>query len=76
MKRPSRLPYMPRMVEEHARRAFNEALQARYPRVKDLVDKRSEEKRFQLRVNPNTKEGAAPYAALTRTRSSQVPTGG
>lgn len=59
------LVYAPRTEwESRARPAFHEALSARYPRIKDLLEKRSEEKRFQLRVNPDTKEGAAPYAAL------------
>lgn len=50
--------------EGHARRAFAAAIGGRYPRIKDLTDARSEEKRFQLRVNADTKEGALPYAAL------------
>lgn len=50
--------------EAHARPAFSEALRARYPRVHDLTDARNDEKRFQLRVNADTKEGALPYAAL------------
>jgi 5-methylcytosine-specific restriction protein B len=48
----------------NARKRFSEALQERYPRVPSLVDKRNDERRFQLRVNDDVKEGAVPYAAL------------
>lgn len=50
--------------EGRARAAFAAAIGGRYPRVKDLTDPRNDEKRFQLRVNADTKEGALPYAAL------------
>jgi len=50
--------------EVRARGAFAAAIGGRYPRVKDLTDPRNDEKRFQLRVNADTKEGALPYAAL------------
>ena len=50
--------------EARARECFAAAIGGRYPRVKDLTDPRNDEKRFQLRVNANTKEGALPYAAL------------
>lgn len=46
-----------------ARVAFSEVLQARYPYVKDLTEKKNEERRFQLRVNPSIGDGVA-YAAL------------
>lgn len=49
---------------ERARVAFTEALQERYPRVPDLRDRKNDERRFQLRVNADTKDGAVPYAAL------------
>jgi 5-methylcytosine-specific restriction protein B len=59
------LAYRPRNEwNEHARRAFSEALEERYPRVRSLIDKRNEERRFQLRVNANAEPKAAPYAAL------------
>jgi 5-methylcytosine-specific restriction protein B len=59
------LVYAPRNIwAENARAAFNEALQQRYPRVQDLRDKKNDEKRFQLRVNGDMKDGAVPYAAL------------
>lgn len=47
-----------------ARAAFAAAIGGRYPRVQDLTDPRNDEKRFQLRVNADTKDGALPYAAL------------
>lgn len=50
--------------EGRAREAFAASIRGRYPRVKDLTDPRNDEKRFQLRVNADTKEGALPYAAL------------
>ncbi len=50
--------------EACARKSFALAIGGRYPRVKDLTDPRNDERRFQLRVNADTKEGALPYAAL------------
>ncbi len=50
--------------EGSARAAFAASIGGRYPRVRDLTDPRNDEKRFQLRVNADTKEGAMPYAAL------------
>lgn len=47
-----------------ARTAFSEELQGRYPRVHSLVDKKNDERRFQLRVNAEAADGAVPYAAL------------
>lgn len=47
-----------------ARAAFSAALRERYPRVPDLTEKKNEERRFQLRVNGDTKDRAIPYAAL------------
>lgn len=47
-----------------ARPAFSEALRERYPRVSDISDRKNDERRFQLRVNGDPKDGAVPYAAL------------
>jgi 5-methylcytosine-specific restriction protein B len=59
------LAYQPvTALEGCARAAFSAAIGGRYPRIKDLTDPRNDEKRFQLRVNADTKEGALPYAAL------------
>lgn len=59
------LAYAPRGEwEARARAAFSEALRERYPHVKDLTDKKNDERRFQLRVNADAKEKAIPYAAL------------
>ncbi len=61
------LVYRPRAAWADAdavRRAFQEALAGRYPRIKDLTQKRSEERRFQLRVNGQVEKDAVPYAAL------------
>jgi len=59
------LVYRPRAEwEEHARKAFDAVLRERYPYVKDLVDRRNDERRFQLRVNSDPKDNAVPYAAL------------
>jgi 5-methylcytosine-specific restriction protein B len=59
------LAYAPRGDwEGRARSAFAEALPERYPRVKDLTDKKNDEQRFQLRVNADPKDGALPFAAL------------
>lgn len=59
------LVYAPReRWNDEARAAFTEVLQARFPRVKDLIDRKNDEKRFQLRVNSDAKEAAVPYAAL------------
>jgi len=59
------LIYAPRADWDRlARSAFNMDVGARYPRVADLTDKRGGEKRFQLRVNSDPKDGAVPYAAL------------
>jgi 5-methylcytosine-specific restriction protein B len=60
-----KLIYSPRSDwDQLARAAFNTEVSVRYPRVGDLTDKRGSEKRFQLRVNSDTKDGAVPYAAL------------
>ncbi|HEY4238325.1 MAG TPA: AAA family ATPase [Kofleriaceae bacterium] len=59
------LAYTPRdQWEAIARTAFSEDLGQRYVRVKDLTEKRNDERRFQLRVNADAKEGALPFAAL------------
>jgi 5-methylcytosine-specific restriction protein B len=59
------LVYLPRSEwSEQARAAFATALGDRYPRVQDLRDKKNDEKRFQVRVNGDAKEGARPYAAI------------
>ena len=59
------LVYLPRLSwGDGVRSAFDTALKARYPRIQDLTDRRSEEKRFQLRVNSSTQEDSVPYAAL------------
>ena len=59
------LAYAPRNEwDDRARAAFSEALRERYPRVHDLVDKKNDERRFQLRVNADAKDKAIPYAAL------------
>lgn len=50
--------------EPSVRKAFSVVLRERYPNVKDLEPKASEERRFQLRVNPGTEDGAVPFAAL------------
>jgi 5-methylcytosine-specific restriction protein B len=50
--------------EGRAREAFSEALRDRYPRVADLVDRKNDERRFQLRVNAEAAPGAVPFAAL------------
>ena len=59
------LVYSSRPEWEHlARPAFDNSLKERFPRVGDLTDRHSAEKRFQLRVNTDPNEGAIPYAAL------------
>lgn len=59
------LAYLPRgQWADAARPAFYAALAERFPNVRDLLDKRNDERRFQLRVNGDAKEGAVPYAAL------------
>jgi len=50
--------------DDGVRNVFDTVLKARFPRVQDLVDRRSEEKRFQLRVNASTQDDSIPYAAL------------
>ena len=50
--------------EAHGRASFNSALKQRYPYIHDLTDAKNDERRFQLRLNGDTKEGAIPYAAL------------
>ena len=65
MKKLVELAFSPREKwEELARLAFSDSLQERYQRVKDLKDKKNDERRFQLRVNADAKENAIPYAAL------------
>jgi 5-methylcytosine-specific restriction protein B len=49
---------------DHARVAFSAALQARFKNVRDLTEKRNDEKRFQLRVNGQASADSAPYAGL------------
>ncbi len=59
------LAYAPRTEwEALARKAFASALSERYAHVKDVTDRRNEERHFQLRVNADAKEGARPFAAL------------
>lgn len=59
------LAYMARNEwSERARAAFAEVLTERYPRVQGLAERKNDERRFQLRVNGDTKDGAVPYAAL------------
>jgi hypothetical protein len=61
--------------DSRARNAFDGALKARFLRVADLTDRKSDEKRFQLRVNSDQKDGAVPYAALIpRNRNFQALT--
>lgn len=49
---------------DQIRVAFHTDLRARYPRIGDLIERKNEEKRFQLRVNAEVTTGAVPYAAL------------
>jgi len=59
------LVYAPRSSwEEQARKVFSAVLRERYPRVPDLVDRKNDERRFQLRVNAEAADGAIPFAAL------------
>lgn len=59
------LLYAPRNEwSDRARHAFSDALRERYPRIPDITDRKNDERRFQLRVNGDTKDGAVPYAAL------------
>ena len=59
------LVYTPKnQWDSAARNAFDIALKARFLRVGDLTDRKGDEKRFQLRVNSDQKDGAVPYAAL------------
>jgi hypothetical protein len=59
------LIYAPRSSwDDGVRRVFDAVLKARYPRVQDLTDRRSDEKRFQLRVNASMQQDSVPYAAL------------
>lgn len=59
------LVYTPKSEwDSQARIAFDAALKFRYPRIGDLTDRKGDEKRFQLRVNSDQKEGSVPYAAL------------
>jgi 5-methylcytosine-specific restriction enzyme B len=51
-------------AEKKVRRAFNDAIRARYPRIGDLTLKANDEKKFQLRVNSQTDGNAVPFAAL------------
>lgn len=46
------------------RSEISEALQARYLRLKDVTDKRNDERKFQLRLNSQTGENSVPYVAL------------
>lgn len=65
MKELLKLVYAPRDDwEKTARTDFSAAIQERFSHVKDLSDRKSDEKRFQLRVNASTKDDAVPYAAL------------
>lgn len=52
--------------DSKARPAFQQALAPRYPRIQDSTPERSEEKRFQLRLNADVKDKArsAPFVAL------------
>jgi len=59
------LIYQPRAAwSDHVRSCFSKALQERYLRVSSLVDRRNDERRFQLRVNGDVADKAVPYAAL------------
>ncbi len=59
------LVYAPRSSwGDDVRLKFNTALNARYPRIQDLTDKRNDERRFQLRVNTSIQNDSVPYAAL------------
>ena len=59
------LVYTPKnQWDSRARNAFDGVLKARFLRVGDLTDRKGDEKRFQLRVNSDQKDGAVPYAAL------------
>jgi 5-methylcytosine-specific restriction protein B len=49
---------------DHARIAFSAALQERFKNIRDLTEKRNDEKRFQLRVNGQASADSAPYAGL------------
>lgn len=66
MKRLVDLIYQPCDKEwgNRARGAFADALKERFPHVKDLREKNNGERRFQLRVNADSKDGAIPYAAI------------
>jgi 5-methylcytosine-specific restriction enzyme B len=65
MKQLVELARLPReQWSDQARSAFSAALQERYRNVRDLTEKRNDEKRFQLRVNGQVSAESAPYAGL------------
>lgn len=72
------LVYTPRSKwDESIRSAFNTVLKARYLRVQDLTDRKNDEKRFQLRLNPKLADGSVPYVALIAPGQEQSgPYGG
>jgi 5-methylcytosine-specific restriction enzyme B len=50
--------------DDSIRKEISDALQARYLRLKDVSDRRNDERKFQLRLNSQTAEGSVPYVAL------------
>lgn len=59
------LVYTPRSQwSDSIRASVSTALRDRYPNVKDLTEKRNDEKRFQLRLNAQVMENSVPYIAL------------
>jgi 5-methylcytosine-specific restriction protein B len=63
--------------EETVRKAFSDAIQARYRQISDLTVRVNSEKKFQLRVNSHTEEKAVPFAALVAPdQATSGPYGG
>lgn len=59
------LIYAPRSAwEEKARAGISDAIRERYKNIRDVSQKRNDEKRIQLRVNAEAGEGAIPFAAI------------
>jgi hypothetical protein len=63
--------------DEVVRKAFSDAIQARYRNIADLAIRANAEKKFQLRVNSHTEDKAVPFAALVAPdQATSGPYGG
>jgi 5-methylcytosine-specific restriction protein B len=63
--------------DEVVRKAFSDAIQARYRNISDLTLRANAEKKFQLRVNSHTEDKAVPFAALVAPdQATSGPYGG